>query len=285
VSFNAHTLEYEVVAKSTEAFDAGYLSEPELIQFPTENGNVAFGFFYAPKNKDYEPTKGEKPPLIVKIHGGPTYAARTLFNKEVQFWTSHGFAVFDVNYGGSTGYGRAFRKRLNGNWGIVDIDDAVNGSKFLAEQGKVDGEKMVITGESAGGYTTLTSLAFRDVFAAGASYYGISDLSALVGETHKFESRYLDRLVGPYPKMKSVYDERSAMSHVDGINVPLIIFQGMKDPIVPPNQAEKIRDAVKAHGQPVEFYTYEDESHGFVKASTIQHSRTKELEFYRRVLR
>ena len=184
---------------STLSIDEGYISVPESIEFPTEHGLTAFGLFYAPRNKDFSAPVGERPPLLVKSHGGPTGATGGGLNLTIQYWTSRGVAVLDVNYGGSTGYGRPYRERLKGNWGIVDLDDCVNGARYLAGQGRVDGERLAIDGGSAGGYTTLAVLTFREAFKAGASYYGVSDLEALATDTHKFESRYLDGLVAPYP--------------------------------------------------------------------------------------
>jgi dipeptidyl aminopeptidase/acylaminoacyl peptidase len=263
--------------------DKGYLSIPEPIEFPTEQGKNSHAFFYAPQNGDYQPPKGEKPPLLVKSHGGPTAATSSALAWEIQYWTSRGFAVLDVNYGGSSGYGRAYRQRLEGQWGIVDVDDCVNGARYLTEQGRVDGERLAIRGSSAGGYTTLCALTFHNVFKAGASYYGISDLEALAKETHKFEARYLDRLVGPYPERQDIYRERSPIHFTDLLSCPLILFQGLDDEVVPPNQAEMLVDALQAKGLAVAYVPFEGEQHGFRRAETIKRALDSELYFYARV--
>ena len=216
-------------------------------------------------------------------HGGPTGATSTTLRLDVQYWTSRGFALLDVNYGGSTGYGTAYRRRLNGKWGIVDVDDCANGARFLAERGDVDPERMAIKGGSAGGYTTLSALTFRDVFSAGASYYGISDLEALAQDTHKFESRYLDTMIGPYPDRKDLYVERSPIHHTEWLSCPIILFQGLEDKVVPPNQAEMMLDALRKKGLPVAYVPFEGEQHGFRMAENIKRSLDAELYFYSRV--
>ena len=264
--------------------DEGYLSRPRPIEFPTEGGVTAHAFFYPPANKDHAAPDGETPPLLVVSHGGPTGAASTTLDMQVQYWTSRGFAVLDVNYGGSTGYGTAYRRRLNGRWGIVDVDDCVNGARYLAERGEVDGERLAIRGGSAGGYTTLAALTFRDVFKAGASHYGISDLEAMTRDTHKFESRYLDTLIGPYPERRDLYVERSPIHHTDRLSSPLILLQGLEDEIVPPNQAEMMRDALRDKGLPVAYVAFEGEQHGFRKAENIKRALDGELYFYSRVV-
>ncbi|MEO1147820.1 MAG: prolyl oligopeptidase family serine peptidase [Cyanobacteria bacterium J06638_22] len=260
-----------------------YISVAETIEFPTEEGKTAFGFFYPPKNPDFVAPDGELPPLLVKSHGGPTAATSATFNAKIQYWTSRGIAVLDVNYGGSTGYGREYRNRLQGKWGIVDVDDCANGAKFLAEQGRVDGDRLCIDGGSAGGYTTLAALAFRDVFKAGASFYGVSDLEALAKETHKFESRYLDGLVGAYPETEAIYKARSPIHAIDQLNCPMIFFQGDEDAIVPPNQAEMMVAALKAKGLPVAYLLFEGEQHGFRKSENIKRTLDGELYFYAQV--
>ncbi len=265
--------------------DAGYLSVPESIEFPTENGLTAFGFFYPPKNQDFAAPTGEKPPLIIKSHGGPTAATSSSMNLKIQYWTSRGFAVLDVNYGGSTGYGREYRNRLQDSWGIVDVDDCANGAQYLAQRGLVDSAKMAIAGGSAGGYTTLCALTFRDVFKAGASYYGVSDLSALATDTHKFESRYLDGLIGPYPERKDLYLERSPIHAAANLSCPIIFFQGLEDKVVPPNQAEMMVEILKAKGLPVAYVAYEGEQHGFRRAENIKKTLDGELYFYSRVFK
>ena len=211
MQFNLASQAFEVLQRASElSIDPSYLSAPEAIEFPTENGLTAYALYYAPKNRDFIAPKGELPPLLVKSHGGPTASTSAALSLGIQYWTSRGFAVLDVNYGGSTGYGRAYRQRLNNQWGIVDVDDCANGAKYLTAQGKVDGDRLVIAGGSAGGYTTLCALTFRNTFKAGASYYGVSDLKALAEDTHKFESRYLDSLIGAYPEQKELV--RSAIA-------------------------------------------------------------------------
>ena len=260
------------------------ISAPEAIEFPTENGLSAHGLFYAPHNPDYQPPAAELPPLIIKSHGGPTGAASGDLSLDIQYWTSRGFAVFDVNYGGSTGYGRAYRERLNDCWGIVDVEDCVNAAHYLGEQGRVDGDRLIIKGGSAGGYTTLAVLTFRDSFKAGASYYGVSDLEALARDTHKFESRYLDRLIGPYPERKDLYRDRSPIHFVERLNAPVIFFQGSEDKVVPPNQAEMMVEALRRKGLPVSYFLFDGEQHGFRGADTIKRTLDAELYFYAALL-
>ncbi len=266
-----------------QEFERGYISVPGSIAFPTTDGKRAFGYYYPPQNKDFVAPEGELPPLIVQSHGGPTSATSTAQRAQIQYWTSRGFAVLDVDYGGSTNYGREYRERLNDNWGIVDIDDCVNGAQHLIDEGMVDPERLIIQGWSASGYTTLSALAFRDFFKAGVSYFGIGDLEAMALDTHKFESRYLDGLIGPYPEAIERYKERSAIHYVDNINVPLLIFQGDEDKIVPPNQAQMMYDAVNAKGMPVALVVYEGEQHGFRKAENIRHSLDGSLYFFGKV--
>ena len=263
--------------------DQGYLSVPRPIEFPTEGGLTAHGFFYSPKNRGYVAPEGETPPLLVTTHGGPTSTTSSTLDLSKQYWTSRGFAVLDVNYGGSTGYGTEYRRRLNGRWGVVDIDDCVNGASHLVARGEVDGERLAINGTSAGGYTTLAALTFRDVFKAGASYYGVSDLEALAKETHKFESRYLDTMIGPYPDRRDLYVERSPIHHTEGLSCPIILFQGLEDRIVPPNQAETMVDAMRERGVPVAYVPFEGEHHGFRRAENIKRALEAELYFYSRV--
>jgi dipeptidyl aminopeptidase/acylaminoacyl peptidase len=263
--------------------DERFLSEPESIEFPTAGGLAAYALFYPPRNPDFGPPPDERPPLLVKSHGGPTDAASTGLDLEVQYWTSRGFAVVDVNYGGSSGYGREFRRRLDGRWGIVDVDDCVNAARHLADGGLVDPERLAIEGGSAGGFTTLAALTFRDVFRAGASYYGIGDLAALARDTHKFESRYLDGLVGPWPEAEARYRERSPIHHVERLSCPVIIFQGLDDRVVPPNQAELMASALRARGLPVAYLTFEGEGHGFRRAATLQRCLEAELTFFGRL--
>jgi dipeptidyl aminopeptidase/acylaminoacyl peptidase len=278
------TLRLEVLRRfSTAELDVGYLSTPESIEFPTEQGQTAYGFFYPPVNRDYLAPQSERPPLLVMSHGGPTGATYNVLDLHKQYWTSRGFAVLDVNYGGSTGYGRAYHKRLEGQWGIVDVDDCVNGAKYLAERGKVDVNRLTITGESAGGYTTLCALTFRDVFKAGASHYGISDLEAMARDTHKFESRYLDRLIGPYPERRDLYKQRSPINYTELLSCPIIFFQGLEDKVVPPNQAELMVEALRIRDLPVAFLTFEREQHGFRRSENIKRVLESEFYFYSRV--
>ena len=263
--------------------DPCYVSMPSAITYPTEDGSTGHAFYYPPHNADFEAPPAERPPLLVKSHGGPTGASSPTFNLMIQFWTSRGFAVLDVNYGGSTGYGRAYRERLNGQWGIVDVDDCVSAVTALINQDAVDPARVTITGGSAGGFTTLCALTFRDCFTAGSSYYGVSDLEALVRDTHKFESRYLDRLVGPLPERKDLYDQRSPIHFTDRLSAPLILFQGLEDKVVPPNQAENMFNAVKAKGLPVAYIAFEGEQHGFRQARHIKQVLDNELYFYSKI--
>ena len=283
-SANPEAPELEVLATTGPAPDPGCLSRGRPIDFPSAGGRRAFAFFYPPKNDDEQAPPGAKPPLIVKSHGGPTSAAEHVYDTGVQYWTSRGFAVVDVNYGGSTGHGRAYRESLRDRWGIVDVEDCAAAAEALAARGEVDEQKLVIRGGSAGGYTTLAALAFRDIFAAGASHYGVADLAALARDTHKFESRYLDRLVGPYPERSDLYEERSPLSARDGFSCPVIFFQGAEDRIVPPNQAESMVEALRAKGVPVAYLLFEGEQHGFRQAANIVRALEAELSFYGQVL-
>jgi len=284
VALELSSRQIEVLRRSRDsAIDAGYLSAARPIEFPTAQGLTAHGYFYAPKNCDYTAPPEEKPPLLVMSHGGPTSSSSASLKYSVQYWTSRGIAVLDVNYGGSSGYGRAYRERLNGQWGIVDVDDCANGSRYLAERSEVDGNRLAIRGGSAGGYTTLCALTFREVFKAGASHYGISDLEALVRDTHKFESRYCDRLIGPYPERRDLYVARSPIHFTDKLNCSMIIFQGLEDKVVPPNQAEKMVAAVRANKLPIAYLTFEGEQHGFRKAENIKRVLEAELYFYSKV--
>ena len=266
------------------AVDVGYLSVPDSIEFATDDGLTAHAFYYPARNVNYDGPKLEKPPLLVVSHGGPTGAASTSFSLSYQFWTSRGIAVLDVNYGGSTGFGTEYRRRLNGRWGVVDVADCVNGAQFLVRRGDVDGDRLIIRGSSAGGYTTLAALTFRDVFKVGASYYGVSDLEALALETHKFESRYLDSMIGPHPERRDLYLQRSPIHHTDLLSCPIILFQGLEDKIVLPNQAETMVEALKEKGLPVAYVPFEGEQHGFRRAENIKRALEAELYFYSRIL-
>jgi dipeptidyl aminopeptidase/acylaminoacyl peptidase len=275
----------EVIRRSSPiAPDSDYTSVAERIEFPTEGGKTAHAFYYPPKNVDFRGPQGEAPPLLVLIHGGPTSATGPQFRLSTQYWTSRGIAVCDVNYGGSTGYGREYRNRLRDNWGVVDVNDAINAAKYLADQGKADPHKLLIRGGSAGGYTTLACLAFSDVFRTGASLFGISDLALMVHDTHKFEARYLDRLVGVLPEDEAIYRERSPIFHLDGFDRPVILLQGLEDKIVPPNQAELILESLKKRGVPVAYVPFPGEQHGFRKAENIIRAQEAELYFYSRIL-
>jgi dipeptidyl aminopeptidase/acylaminoacyl peptidase len=286
VSCDLRTNELEILRRSRDSeLDVTYISEPRSVEFPTENGLSTYGYFYRPRNSDYTAPANEKPPLIVITHGGPTSSSSASLKYSIQYWTSRGIAVLDVNYGGSSGYGRAYRERLNGQWGIVDVDDCVNGARYLIERGEVDGKRLAIRGGSAGGYTTLCALTFRDSFTAGASHYGVSDLEALVKDTHKFESRYLERLIGPYPARRDLYFERSPIHFTDSLSCPMILFQGLDDKVVPPNQSEKMFEAVRAKKLPVAYLTFEGEQHGFRKAENIKRVLEAELFFYSRIFR
>jgi dipeptidyl aminopeptidase/acylaminoacyl peptidase len=264
----------------------GYFSKPQSVEFPTERGLTSYGIFYPPANQDYTAPAGEKPPLIVMSHGGPTSAAIISLRYGIQYWNSRGFAILDVNYGGSTGYGREYRMRLNGNWGIVDVEDCCNGALWLAEQGLVDRKRMAITGGSAGGFTTLAALIFKSgVFSAGGSHFGVSDLEALATDTHKFESRYLDNLVGPYPERKDIYMARSPIHHTRKLSTPIILFQGDEDPVVPPNQSERMFEAARAREIPTAYLLFEGESHGFRKAENIKRALEAEFYFYSKIFK
>jgi dipeptidyl aminopeptidase/acylaminoacyl peptidase len=284
VSLDLRSAKLEVVKTSTDTVDdpglARYLTAVQPIEFPTEGNKTAYGLYYPPFNPDYAGPDGEKPPLVVKCHGGPTAAAPTTLDLRIHYWTSRGIAVLDVNYGGSTGYGRAYRDRLYLAWGVVDVDDCVNGAKFLAAQGLVDGQRSVITGNSAGGYTALAALTFRNHFSGGASHYGVSDVAVLARDTHKFESRYLDWLIGPYPQEEAAYRERSPVHHAQGLSKPVIFFQGDEDAIVPPNQTEAMVEALRRNGIPVGYFLFLGEQHGFRRAENIKRALDAELYFY-----
>lgn len=284
IQLDLATGECTVLRRSTRVeVDPDYISIPQAIEFPTENGLTAYGFYYPPKNRDYVAPSGEKPPLLLIAHGGPTSATSNVLSLERQFWTSRGFAVLDVNYGGSTGYGRAYRQRLDGQWGVVDVDDCVNGARYLVECGLADPNQLIIAGGSAGGYTTLCAVTFRNVFKAGASYFGISDLEAIREAPHKFESRDVDRFIGPYPERRDLYRARSPIHFVERISCPLIFFQGLEDRVVPPEQTERMVAAMRQKGLPVAYIAFEGEQHGFRKAENIKRALDAELYFYSRV--
>jgi len=274
----------EVLRRSSEIqVDPAWFSPAQNLEFPTEGGLTAFAFYYPPLNPDFEGPGDELPPLLVHSHGGPTAASSPTLNLQTQYWTSRGWGVVDVNYGGSTGYGTEYRRRLNGNWGIVDVDDCVNAARNLVEAASADSARVAIAGGSAGGYTTLCALTMRDYFRAGADHFGLSDLVPFVEETHKFESRYLDSLIGPWPEAADLYRERSPLTHVDNLNCPLVVFQGLEDKIVPPNQSELIVAAVRKKGLPVAYLAFEGEQHGFRQAKNIKRSLEGEMYFYSQV--
>jgi dipeptidyl aminopeptidase/acylaminoacyl peptidase len=276
----------QILRASTHATpERGYISCPETIVFPTQDGESAHAFYYAPRNKDFRAAPGEKPPLLVISHGGPTSATSSALNLKIQFWTSRGFAVVDVNYRGSTGYGRRYRRLLDGAWGIVDVADCVSAPRFLNDRSCVDGERLVIRGSSAGGFTTLCALVFHETFKAGAVLYGVSDLEALARDTHKFESHYLERLIGPYSQCRELYVERSPIHHAKKLSCPVIFFQGLEDKVVPPDQTERMVDALREKGVPVAYLSFEGEQHGFRKADSVRHALEGELYFYSRIFR
>ena len=269
---------------SALSIDDRFLSRPVALTWPTGNADeVSHGYYYPPRNASYRAPAGESPPLLVMSHGGPTGAASDTLSPATQFWTSRGFAVLDVDYRGSTGYGRPYRERLYGEWGLVDVEDCVAGAAHLADTGRADAARLAIRGGSAGGYTTLAALTFHDAFRAGASYYGICDLEVLAADTHKFEARYLDRLVGDWPAQMEVYRARSPLHHASRLGCPIIFFQGLDDRIVPPNQAELMVDALDRRGLPVACLMFEGEGHGFRGADTIRRCLEAELLFYARV--
>ncbi|MGD8976111.1 MAG: S9 family peptidase [Gammaproteobacteria bacterium] len=264
--------------------DDAYISDPAPARFPTGDDAEAYGLFYAPVNPDFGPLEGERPPLIIRCHGGPTGATSTALDMRTQFWTSRGFAVLDLNYRGSTGYGREYRRSLYGRWGEADVEDAVAGARYLAGKGLIDGERLLISGGSAGGYTVLCALTFTDAFRAGASYFGIADLERMFETTHKFESRYDHWLIGPYPEARELYRERSPLHHADRISSPVIFFQGARDKVVPPDQSQMMVRALRDNGVPVAYMEFADEAHGFREAGAIRRSLLAEYYFYCRIL-
>lgn len=275
---------YEVLKLATNlTVEPTVLSLPEAITFPTGKDEVAYGYFYPPKNPEFEGMADERPPLLVFTHGGPTSAVAGLWDLAIQWWTSRGFAVVDVNYRGSTGHGRAFRNALRGRWGILDVEDTAAAAHYLVDQGRVDGRRLAIRGGSAGGYTTLAALTFGDAFATGASYFGVSDIGALARETHKFESHYMDLMVGPWPKDEAKFNARSPLFHREEMARPIILFQGLDDKIVPPNQAETMVRALRERGVPVAYIAFAGEGHGFRKDATIKRATEAEYAFYCRI--
>lgn len=285
VRLDLSTGKLDALRRSSElSLDPAYIAIAQTVTFPAADGAMAHAFFYAARNRNFTAPPGERPPLLVLCHGGPTSATSSSLSLKVQFWTSRGIAVLDVNYGGSSGYGRAYRERLNGRWGIVDVDDCVYGARYIVAQGWADPQRLMIAGGSAGGYTALCALAFRNVFNAGASYYGVSDLESLARDTHKFESGYLEALVGPYLACRDQYRARSPVYFADRISAPVIFLQGLDDPVVPPAQSETMFRALRDKGLPTAYIAFEGEQHGFRKAEHIQRALEAELYFYGRVL-
>ncbi len=278
------TGQHQVLARSIEKLpDQGYLSVPESISYPSTGQRLAHAFYYPPCNAQYEGDGSSKPPLIVIGHGGPTGMTTNTLKLATQFWTSRGFAVLDVNYNGSSGFGRAYRDALKGQWGVIDVEDCVAGARHLAQRGLVDPERLIIRGSSAGGLTTLCALTFHDVFKAGASYYGVSDLAGLDADSHKFESHYNQYLIAPHPEAAALYRQRSPIHHTDKLSKPMIFFQGLDDKVVPPQQSEMMVSALRARGVPVAYITLEGEGHGFRKADSIIRTLEAELAFYLRI--
>ncbi len=284
--FDAETLAPAGVLRRTSPTvpDPTAIAVPESIAFPAADDRTAHALFYAPTNPGFRGPDGERPPMVVLSHGGPTANASTALSLEIQLLTSRGIAVADVDFGGSTGYGRAYRRQLHGAWGVVDVEDCVAAARFLVERGDVDTARLVVMGGSSGGFTALAALAFHDVFAAGISLYGIGDLEALARDTHKFESRYADRLIGPYPEAAATYRRRSPIHHLDEISAPVLILQGLEDRIVPPSQAEAIAAALEANGIPHASIAFEGEGHGFRGETAIRRTLEAELAFLGAVL-
>jgi dipeptidyl aminopeptidase/acylaminoacyl peptidase len=283
IQYNLKTKEVKVLKSSREtAVDPAYVSIPKAIDFPTENGQTAHALYYAPKNPKFTGKPDEMPPLLVLVHGGPTSQSTSVFNIEIQYMTSRGIAVVDVNYGGSSGYGRAYRNRLWGEWGVVDVDDCINAALFCVRNKWADKNRLAITGGSAGGFTTLAALAFRDAFHAGVSYFGVSDLIALTSG-HKFEDRCLDHLVGPYPADKDLYIARSPINHVDQITKPILLLQGDEDAIVPPPQSDLMYQSLLKRGIPTAYILFKGEQHGFRQAAHIKRAIEAELYFLSKI--
>ncbi|QDZ22143.1 dipeptidyl aminopeptidase [Chloropicon primus] len=268
---------------SSLELDPEYISQAKVIKYNVGDDRFSYMYYYSPRNPDYEGSEDVGPPLLVKTHGGPTASTSSSFNPMIQYWTTRGFAVADVNYGGSTGYGREYRELLKGNWGIVDVEDAAAAATYLSSRGMADPKRLAIDGGSAGGYTTLACLTFTDVFSAGCSLYGVASLEALAGDTHKFEKRYLDYLVGPYPEKKDVYKERAPIENLDKLSAPLMLFQGTEDKIVPPNQAESMMKVCVEKGIPAALEMFEGEQHGFRKEENIRRCLDGEYDFFSQV--
>ena len=283
-SISLETKEVDILYRSGEAkLDVSNISRPIPVSIPVGENEITHGFFYQPRNASFVGPSDALPPLIVKCHGGPTGQTSAALNLKTQYWTTRGFAVLDVNYRGSSGYGRAYREKLNGKWGLVDVEDCVSGANWLAAKGWVDRDCMAISGNSAGGYTTLCAITFEDCFSAGASYYGIGDLSELAKETHKFESSYLDTLIGTLKEENQNFSDRSPIKFVEMLTCPVIFFQGLEDKVVPPSQAESMVAALRKNGIPVAYLPFLDEGHGFRQSANIKRAIEGELYFYGRV--
>lgn len=284
VRLNLTTQRYDILHSSNSAIpDESYLSTPQALSYPTSGNKIAHAFYYPPFNQKFCASEEERPPLLVLSHGGPTSSTSSALNLKIQYWTSRGFAVVDVNYRGSTGYGRQYRHGLDGQWGIADVEDCIAAAQYLIKQQYIDAQRMAIRGGSAGGYTTLCALCFHDFFRAGAVYYGVSNLEALARDTHKFEARYLDRLIGPYPERQDIYRERSPIHHAQQLSSPVIFFQGLEDKVVPPNQTDKMVEALRMKKIPVAYVAFADEAHGFRRAENIERALEAELCFYARL--
>jgi dipeptidyl aminopeptidase/acylaminoacyl peptidase len=283
VSWSAREGARVVRQASDEPLDPAWAPMPRMLEYESAGGRTSHALWYPPTNPDFEAPDGELPPVIVQVHGGPTAHVTPILDLEIVFWTSRGIGVVDVNYGGSSGYGRPYRQSLNGQWGVVDVEDCVAAAVHLAAEGEADGNRLAIHGGSAGGYTTLCALAFGDDFAAGASYYGVADAETMAADTHKFESRYLDALFGPYPETRALWRERSPIHYADQIDAPVILFQGLEDKVVPPSQSEDMVAALAARGVPHAYIAFEDEQHGFRKAETLERCLESELSFFAQV--
>lgn len=285
IRLNTDNLESDVIAGSCNtSIDDGYISTGQNFSFETRHADKAYAIYYPPVNREHEAPEDELPPLIVLCHGGPTGMADASLDLRKQYWTSRGFAIVDVNYSGSTGYGRNYRNRLNAEWGVRDVEDVCDAAHYFADKGIVDKNRLIIKGSSAGGYTVLAALTFHNTFSCGASYYGISNLESLMADTHKFESRYTDRLIGSYPEHRQLYYDRSPINFADRLSCPVIFFQGMEDRVVPPSQAEKMVAALKNKGIAVSYVSFENEQHGFRHASTIKAALDSEFYFYSVIL-
>ena len=283
IAIDSSSASQVIYAPASLSVDANELSEPQTILFPSAESEQVHAFFYPPTNARYCAEQSERPLVIAMCHGGPTSATGSGLNLKIQYWTNRGFAVVDINYRGSTGFGRHYRQGLTNAWGVADVEDTQYALRYLADEGKIDLDRCIIRGGSAGGYTVLSALTFTDTFKAGASLYGIGDLETLATDTHKFESRYLDSLIGPYPDRKDIYQARSPIHHADGLNCPVIFLQGLEDKVVPPNQAEMMVDILRQKGIKVAHVTFDDEGHGFRKAANIIHAMESELNFYKEV--